>query len=188
MPIRARVKASFLHYQRLLGEAEIQQMITLQAMVPKKASSDISVKIELATDGERDWAAGVMAAADPWLTLGVTLEQCRMVCHDLQYIVYIAHHSAQPTGLIILHRHGLAGSPYIKSVAVAANTRSRGIGKALIGFAEDLFRPEAKHIFLCALLLIAGRNNFTSNLGIGKWASSKTMLSRVNRNFSCINS
>jgi ribosomal-protein-alanine N-acetyltransferase len=137
-------------------------------MAIKKKTPGISVKIELATDNERDWAAAVMATADPWLTLGVTEEQCRSVCHDLQYIVYIAHYCDQPSGLIILHRHGLAGSPYIKSVAVAANTRSRGVGKALIGFAEDLFRPEAKHIFLCVSSFNRGAQRLYKQLGYRK--------------------
>jgi ribosomal protein S18 acetylase RimI-like enzyme len=37
----------------------------------------------------------------------------------------------------------------VKSIAVEGDYRSQGIGAALLEFAEDLFRAEARHLFLC---------------------------------------
>ena len=107
------------------------------------------MKIELATTEERTWAAGLMTHSEPWITLGVTHEQCAKACLDPEHLVYISHRREQPSGLIILDRYGLAGSPYIKSVCIDHGARGRGIGAALVGFAENLFCAESKHIFLC---------------------------------------
>ena len=43
----------------------------------------------------------------------------------------------------------MAGSPYLKSIAVAKEMRSRGVGSALLDFAEARFQGEARWFFLC---------------------------------------
>lgn len=105
--------------------------------------------ISPATDEERDWAAELMAGSEPWLTLKVSLEQCRKSCRDPEYLLYVAHADGSPCGAIVLQRRGVAGSPYVKSIAVADGHRGRGIGAQLMQFAEELFLGKAKHIFLC---------------------------------------
>jgi ribosomal protein S18 acetylase RimI-like enzyme len=109
----------------------------------------VQVTIGPATDEERDWAAALMAGSEPWITLGASLEQCRRSSRDPEYLLYVARVHARPCGAVLLQRRGVASSPYIKSIAVAADYRSKGIGAALMEFAENLFRPEARHIFLC---------------------------------------
>lgn len=105
--------------------------------------------IRLATSEERDWTAGLMSGSEPWITLGTTLEQCLLVCRDPSYLIFVAHQNAFPCGSILLHPRGLAGSPYLKSVAVTEGHRNQGIGAQLIAFAENHFRNNSKHIFLC---------------------------------------
>jgi len=102
-----------------------------------------------ASDEERDWAAKLMTGSEPWLTLGITLEQCMKSCHDPEYLLYVAQVNGVPAGMILLHRRGVAGSPYVKSIAVAEAFRSHGVGEELMQFSENLFRNDAKHIFLC---------------------------------------
>ncbi len=102
-----------------------------------------------ASNAEREWAAQLLAGSDPWTTLGVSLERCRAACTDPEYLVYVARTEGSPLGVLILQRRGVAGSPYIKSIAVSPEFRSKGIGEALVTFVENLCREEAKHIFLC---------------------------------------
>ncbi len=102
-----------------------------------------------ATEKELDWAAGLMASSEPWTTLGITPEQCFNDCHHKWNLVFIAHLIQVPCGMVILQDRGVAGSPYIKSIAVDPGYRNKGIGKALLQFAEDKYRPGSKHIFLC---------------------------------------
>jgi ribosomal-protein-alanine N-acetyltransferase len=105
--------------------------------------------IAAATDEERDWAAQLLAGSEPWIALQVTLEQCCEFCWAPEYHLFIARFKGCRCGAIVLHRRGVAGSPYIKSIAVAEEYRCHGIGAALMEFAENLFRNEARYIFLC---------------------------------------
>lgn len=90
-----------------------------------------------------------MADSDPWIFLGRGLNACRLRCNDQDYHLFIAHRNGEPCGFVLIHPGGVAGSPYIASVAVAEGARSQGIGARLLDFAEDLFRGRSRYIFLC---------------------------------------
>ncbi len=108
-----------------------------------------SVEISPARDDEREWAAEVMAGSDPWIVLGRGLPACRVRCNDPEHHLFVARLGGDPCAFILIHPRGVAGSPYVASVAVAERYRGRGIGTQLLSFAEDLFRGRARYIFLC---------------------------------------
>jgi [ribosomal protein S18]-alanine N-acetyltransferase len=118
-----------------------------------------------ATGAERDWAAELLAGSEPWITLRVTPEQCRKACRDPDNLLYVAHRRGTPCGAIVLQRRGVAGSPYVKSIAVADGQRGLGIGAALMEFAENLFRSEARHMFLCVSSFNTRARIFYERLG-----------------------
>ncbi len=101
-----------------------------------------------ATEGEREWCARLMAGSDPWITLGRGLEACRAASLDPAYVVLVARLAGAPAGFIRLHPRGVAGSPYVASVAVAGAARGLGVGTALLRAAEGRY-PSARYIFLC---------------------------------------
>lgn len=105
--------------------------------------------ISPATDEDRDTAAAVMASSTPWTTLGVSLETCLASTHDPAHRLFVAREGDRFAGIIILHDKGVAGSPYVKSIAVAPDYRSRGVGSSLLSYAEAFYRPSARNIFLC---------------------------------------
>jgi ribosomal protein S18 acetylase RimI-like enzyme len=107
------------------------------------------LRIAPATEAEQKWAAGLMARSEPWMMLGRGFEVCLAACNDREYLLYIAQIGEESCGLILLHRRGVAGSPYIASILVSEEHRSLGIGLRLLEFAEDLFRGDAAHMFLC---------------------------------------
>jgi len=107
------------------------------------------IDIHLANEQEMDMAAHLLATSEPWITLRITEDQCKKNCHDQEYLLYMAYKDGNPAGMILLDPRGIAGSPYIKSVAVYPEFRGEGIGSRLISFAEDLFRNKARHIFIC---------------------------------------
>lgn len=107
------------------------------------------VEIFPATPEESKWAATLLSGTDPWLTLGISPEKILDSCNNPQHQVFIAHLKGITCGVIILHPNGVAGSPYIKSIAVASDFRNQGIGAALIQFAEERFRSTSKYLFLC---------------------------------------
>jgi [ribosomal protein S18]-alanine N-acetyltransferase len=107
------------------------------------------IDIHSANEQEKDMAAHLLATSEPWITLRITEDQCRKSCHDPEYLLYMAYKNGNPAGIIILDPRGIAGSPYIKSIAVYPEFRGEGIGTKLLSFAEDLFRNKARHIFIC---------------------------------------
>ncbi len=90
-----------------------------------------------------------MVHSEPWTTLRRPLEACRAVLNDPEFQVYVARLAGEPSGFLVLDPRGVAGAPYLKSVAVAPQFRGKGLGTRLLAFAEDVFRPRARHLFLC---------------------------------------
>jgi [ribosomal protein S18]-alanine N-acetyltransferase len=103
--------------------------------------------IASAAEPEREWCARLMSESDPWLTLGRRYEDCLQRCTHPEYLLFVAHDSRGPCGFILMHPRGVAGSPYVASVAVAHGRRGEGIGTRLMEFAEQYFA--SRHIFLC---------------------------------------
>jgi len=108
-----------------------------------------STEIRPANDAERDMAASLLANSEPWITLRVTHEQCLKNCHNPDFLLFMAYTGEKPSGIIIIDPKGVAGSPYIKSVAVYPEFRGKGVDAALLSYAEELFRGKSKYMFLC---------------------------------------
>jgi ribosomal-protein-alanine N-acetyltransferase len=102
-----------------------------------------------ASESERRWAAGLLAQSEPWVKLGLTCDQLLKTCLDEEYLIFIAHFEEEACGVLIMDPRGVAGSPYIKSIAVTDNHRSHGIGAKMVAFAEIYFHEKSKHMFLC---------------------------------------
>jgi ribosomal protein S18 acetylase RimI-like enzyme len=90
-----------------------------------------------------------MAGSEPWLTLRRDLDQCRAACNRAGLRLWVAHEGAEPCGFLLLHPSGVAGSPYIASIAVAPPRRGTGAGSRLLDFAERISAGNAGWIFLC---------------------------------------
>lgn len=114
--------------------------------VNRKPSTTLA--ITAAHPGDAEWCAHLMASSDPWVTLGRTYEDCLARCCHPEYTLLLARQTRECCGFILLHPRGVAGSPYIASVAVAPQFRGQSVGAALVAQAEIAF-PGARHIFLC---------------------------------------
>ena len=110
---------------------------------------DIPINITAATLDDYAWCAGLMASSEPWTTLGRDLAACRDVLTRPGADLFIARkaENGAPLGFILVAPYGLAGSPYIASIAVAVEMRGQGIGGELLRFVEC--RVVARgHLFL----------------------------------------
>jgi ribosomal protein S18 acetylase RimI-like enzyme len=106
-----------------------------------------SIRIAAAEPGDDEWCARVMVASEPWITLERDLEGCRAALARPGTELFIARHQDAPAGFILVAPYGLAGSPYIASIAVAAEARGQGVGSRLLRFAEEHFAGR-QHLFL----------------------------------------
>jgi ribosomal-protein-alanine N-acetyltransferase len=122
--------------------------------------------IQPATEPEREWAALLIINSEPWTKVGPpNLERARKSLHDPEYLMYIAHFEGKPSGMILLHKRGFASSPYVRLLSVAPEFRGRGVGAGLMQFAEDLLKPEFKHLFLCVSSFNPRAKKFYERIG-----------------------
>lgn len=94
-----------------------------------------------------EWCARLMAANEPWQTLGRNVKATRVQLKRPRAELFIAREGRRRLGFILLDPYGMASSPYICSVAVEERERGRGIGSRLVRFAERRFAGR-RHIFL----------------------------------------
>ena len=106
-------------------------------------------RVTPASGADREWAAQLMVSSEPWKTLKRPLDACRAVLNDAEFQVFIPRVKGERGGFLILDSRGLAGAPYLKSIAIAPEFRGQGLGTRLVAFAEDVFRPRSRHMFLC---------------------------------------
>jgi ribosomal protein S18 acetylase RimI-like enzyme len=89
-----------------------------------------------------------MAGSEPWITLRRDLQGCREALARPGTQLFVARDGrGQPVGFVLVAPHGFAASPYIASIAVAADAHGRGIGSALLRFTEQHFAGRG-HLFL----------------------------------------
>jgi len=129
-----------------------------------RTDDGVNVLVAPAREEDYEWCARLMASSEPWITLGRGLADCRARCQHPEYLLLIARHGHQPAGFCLIHPRGLAGSPYIASIAVDAAQRGHGIGTALLAYAERQF-PATRYIFLCVSSFNARARRLYERLG-----------------------
>lgn len=108
-----------------------------------------TVRIRPAGPGDASWAAGVMSSSEPWKTLGRDFSACLRSCENPLDALHIACCGIERCGLALTRERGVAGAPYLVSIAVAEPYRGRGVGDQVLAWVEDQFRGRYRHLFLC---------------------------------------
>jgi ribosomal protein S18 acetylase RimI-like enzyme len=107
------------------------------------------MKIQLTTDKKRfETCAKIMYTSEPWITLNRNYEQCLKAFDGDYKEIYVAIENDELFGFIILQTQGTFKG-YIQTIAVAANARGKGIGTALIEFAEQRIFTISPNVFMC---------------------------------------
>lgn len=134
--------------------------------MPPRSPSDIELDIALATDAEREWAANLMALSEPWRTLGRDRAGCAVALAAApETELLIARLGGAAVGFALVRARGLAGSPYIASIAVAPDARGRRIGARLVAHVERRYAAGARHLFLCVSSFNVNAQRFYRRLG-----------------------
>lgn len=97
---------------------------------------------------EAEACAALMAGTEPWITLGRTFDEALEIMTSPECEVYVAGRGGHVLGFVIVVMRG-AFVGYIRSIAVAREARSQGIGSRLLQFAEARIGEESPHVFLC---------------------------------------
>ena len=101
----------------------------------------------LSSDEEAQRCAAMMAASEPWITIGRQFDACLALIRNPSREIYVAADSSL-RGFIILNMQG-AFIGYIQTICVDPDSRSSGIGTKLIAFAEERIFRETPNVFLC---------------------------------------
>lgn len=118
----------------------------------------------VATAGEAEACARLMAESEPWLTLGRGYESCLALMRHPERERYVALEGGTVVGFLVLSLSG-AFSGYIQSVGVAPDARGHGVGTALVRFAEARVGRESPNVFLCVSDFNAGARRLYEHLG-----------------------
>jgi ribosomal-protein-alanine N-acetyltransferase len=122
---------------------------TLTGSVTSAMTRDARLGISrLEAQSDAESCARLMAASEPWLTLGRTYEASLRMVQDPTREVYVARDDEGLAGFLILCMTG-AFVGYIQTVLVHPDRRSQGIGSRLLEFAEQRILKESPNVFMC---------------------------------------
>jgi ribosomal-protein-alanine N-acetyltransferase len=97
---------------------------------------------------DREACARLMAASDPWVTLGRSYAASLALLENPTRELYIAERSGRFAGFIVINMHGPFNG-YIQTVCVTPKERGQGLGTALIGWTEERIFRDSPNVFLC---------------------------------------
>ncbi|HEY6929109.1 MAG TPA: N-acetyltransferase [Thermoanaerobaculia bacterium] len=127
------------------------------------APASLSIR-PLGEDADARWCARVMSGSEPWITLGRGYEESLKILRDPLREVYVARVGAERAGFLVLIMSG-AFVGYIQTICVAATHRGRGIGTALIEFAEKRIFADSPNVFMCVSDFNDGARRLYERLG-----------------------
>lgn len=108
--------------------------------------SGVVVKTMRVTD--RRWAADIMAASEPWLTLGRGRADALKLLRNRRKQCFIIRSGGECAGFLVLDLHGPLGG-YIQTIGVAPEMRGRGVGSAALAWAEAHIFKFHRNVLLC---------------------------------------
>jgi len=124
---------------------------------------------------DAEWSANVMAESEPWVTLGTGYERSLTFLSNDARERYLARLAGEPAGFLMISMQG-AFVGYIQLLGVARNFRGRGIGKALIEFAEERIFRETPNVFICVSDFNQEAQGFYSKMGYRKVGELKNFI------------
>ena len=118
----------------------------------------------LASAGEAEACALLMAGLEPWITLKRGPDECRRLFADASLEKFLVSVDNRFAGFLVISMQG-AFSGYIKAICVAPEFRGKGVGRAIIRFAEHRIFSENPNVFLCVSSFNHGAKRFYLSLG-----------------------
>ena len=102
----------------------------------------------LTTDDDRKWCARLLSTNDPWITLRRDYHACHASLSNPKKERYLVTLEGARAGLLILDLTGPFPG-YIQTICLAPDARNRGLGTAVLGWAEARILRDCPNVFLC---------------------------------------
>ena len=126
---------------------------------------DSTLKIErVGTAAEKETCAELLAASDPWITLGMSREYLVDILNDPLNTVFAARRNEEIVGTMVVQTRG-AFTGYLKSIAVKPDCRGQLLGKRMMTFLEEEIFTTSSNLFLCVSSFNTRAHNFYQRLG-----------------------
>ena len=102
------------------------------------------------TNDPAHYAAGaaIMTATDPWITLDMGPDRCRVAFDGPDKEIYFAFDGETIAGFAIIQTAG-SFRGYIQTLCAAAGYRGKGVGTALLQFCEKRIHQFSPNVFMC---------------------------------------
>jgi [ribosomal protein S18]-alanine N-acetyltransferase len=120
--------------------------------------------IRLHQPSDAQWCARLMSNSEPWITLGLAYDDSLKIISDPTKEVYVATVESRLAGFVIINMQG-AFIGYIQTICIAHESRGKGIGSALVAFAEERILSETPNVFLCVSSFNAEAKKLYERLG-----------------------
>ena len=111
-----------------------------------------------------DRLSGMMAASDPWMTLGMDAAACRAGFDGPCKEVFVAYSDSEPAGLAIMQVCG-SFDGYVQILFVPAAFQGRGFGKQLLAFCEERIFRRSPNVFICVSSFNTAARRFYETAG-----------------------
>ncbi|HZY39289.1 MAG TPA: GNAT family N-acetyltransferase [Mucilaginibacter sp.] len=110
---------------------------------------DNQVEVKLTND-PHDFAicARMMAATDPWITLGMDYEYCLKAFEGSFKEVFILKKESAIIGFVVIQTQGTFKG-YIQTICLGKASRGAGYGTKLLRFCEQRILKYSPNIFIC---------------------------------------
>lgn len=117
-------------------------------MPESKAPARKLAIVPLQAEDDARACARIMAASEPWVTLGRSYETSLRIIQDREREVYVARDDTGLAGFLILCMTGpFVG--YIQTVCIDPARRGQGFGSRLVEFAEQRILKVSPNVFMC---------------------------------------
>ncbi len=136
------------------------------------------VVIEQTTD-PADFAicAEIMSRTDPWITLGMGVEDCSKAFEGLYREVFVLRNRDGIAGFFIIQPQG-SFKGYIQTIAVAEACRGKGYGTRILQFCQDRILKYSPNIFICVSSFNHGALKLYTRCGFEKVGELKDFIKK----------
>ena len=119
--------------------------------------------------------AELMATSEPWLTLRLSRETAVAVLTDPAKEVHAIRDANGVAGFVVIDMRGLLRG-YVQILYVRPDCRQRGLGSALLGWAEERIFRDSPNVFICVSSFNAGARRLYERHGFELVGSLRELL------------